>query len=182
MKGCIPAKEAIPEILRKAKQDFDATCGKAITRAKQKKKHKGNPSHNILKEYGVLFPNENDDYESDSSDDVSAHLAKPDLIRAIPKNKEEETSQLEMALQASMITSNCQPVTGNDYKFPGNLYSEYNFPNQGQYANYNLLPEAQYNLHNLPVQHQIGVPPVGNSQYVHDRLYDLCQFRLGIPV
>ena len=76
-------------------------------------------------------------------------------------------------MQASMITSNCQPVTGNDYKFPGNLYSEYNFPNQGQYANYNLLPEAQYNLNNLPVQHQIGVPPVGNSQYVHDRLYPL---------
>ena len=60
--GCVPAKEAIPEILRKAKQDFDATCGKAITRTKQKKKHKGNPSRNVLQEYGVLFPSENDDY------------------------------------------------------------------------------------------------------------------------
>ena len=123
MNGCIPAKEVIPEILRKAKQDFDAACGKAVTRTKQGKKHKGNPSCNILQEYGVLFPNENDDYDSDSSDDVSTHLAKPDLIRAIPKNKEEETSQLEMAMQASMITSNRQPVTGNDYKFPANLYS-----------------------------------------------------------
>ena len=173
MNGCISAKEAIPEILRKAKQDFDAACGKAVTRAKQGKKHKGNPSRNILQEYGVLFPNENDDYDSDSSDDVSTHLTKPDLIRAIPKNKEEETSQLEMAMQASMITSNRLPVTGNDYKFPGNLHSEYNIPNQGQYANYNLLPEAQYNLHNLPAQHHIGVPPIGNLDYVHDRLYPL---------
>ena len=170
MNGCIPAKEAIPEILRKAKQDFDATCGKAITCAKQKKKHKGYPSRNILKEYGVLFPNENDDYESDSSDDVSTHLAKPDFIRAIPKNKEEETSQLEMAMQASMITSNCHPVTGNDYKFPGNLYSEYNFPNQGQYANYNLLPEAQYNFTQFTCSAPDWGTPVGNSQYVHDRL------------
>ena len=38
MNGCIPAKEAIPEILCKAKQNFDATCGKAISHAQNKRK------------------------------------------------------------------------------------------------------------------------------------------------
>ena len=102
----------------------------------------------------MLFPNANDDYDSDSSDDVLTPL-EPDLIRAIPKKKEAETSQPEMAMQASMITSNRLPVIGNDYKFPGNLHSEYNIPNQGQYANNNLLPEAQYNLHKLPAQQHL---------------------------
>ena len=171
MNGRIPGKEAIPEILRKAKQDFDAICGKVVTRAKQKKKHRGNLSRNVLEEHGVLFPNETDDYDSDSSDD-SSHLAKPDLIRAVPKNKEEKTSQLEMAMQASMITSNRQQVTGNDYNFPV-IQSEYNFPSQGQYANFNLVPQPQYNLYNVPAQYNIGAPHSVNMHYVHDRLYHM---------
>ena len=40
MNGRIPAKEAIPDILCKAKQDFDAACGKAVTCAKQGKSTK----------------------------------------------------------------------------------------------------------------------------------------------
>ena len=103
--GHIPGKESIPEILRKAKQDFDAICGNVISRIK-KKRNKGNPSRNVLVEHSVLFPNASSD--SDSSDDASQsklpiNLKRNDLInRAVPKNKEEETNQLEMAMQASI--------------------------------------------------------------------------------
>jgi hypothetical protein len=153
--GRIPGKESIPEILRKAKQDFDATCGNVISRVK-KKRNKGNPSRKVLVEHGVLFPNASSD--SDSSDDASQsklpiNLKRNDLInRAVPKNKEEETNQLEMAMQASIITgSHRQPVdTGNDYNFQANQTGYINVPPQGQYANYNLTPQAQYNLYNIP--------------------------------
>jgi hypothetical protein len=52
--GRIPGKESIPEILRKAKQDFDATCGNVISHVK-KKRNKGNPSRNVLVEHGYCF-------------------------------------------------------------------------------------------------------------------------------
>ena len=103
-----------------------------------------------------MFPNASSD--SDSSDDASQsklpiNLKRNDLInRAVPKNKEEETNQLEMAMQASIITgSHRQPVdTGNDYNFQANQTGYINVPPQGQYANYNLTPQAQYNLYNVP--------------------------------
>ena len=62
-----------------------------------------------------------------------------------------------MAMQASIITSNRQQVTGNDYNFPV-IQSEYNFPSQGQYANFNLVPQPQYNLYNVTAQYSIDAP------------------------
>ena len=106
MNGRIPAKNAIPEIVLKACEDFDATCGQVDTCVKQKP-HKGNHAKTMLEERGVICPEVKTTSDcSDANNDFTNEFTQSDLVRAIPKNQDVEKGQLEMAINASMQYTN----------------------------------------------------------------------------
>lgn len=114
--GRIPGKHEIPSILFTALEDYDATCGQALI-AKTRCKSKGNPTKETLEQYGITFPTRAESTvqsmrtecgfcSSQSCVEKSIDI-KSDIYRTLPNNEEEEHSQLELAISASM---NAQPT------------------------------------------------------------------------
>ena len=89
-------KDAIPDILKKACEEYEGKCGQSIRRAKTK----GNPVKKTLQGHGIVFPSTS---QRDSESEDEEFWEKPeskvtkqsDIARAIPSNTDEEKSQLE---------------------------------------------------------------------------------------
>ena len=108
--GRIPGKHEIPSILFTALEDYDATCGQALI-AKTRCKSKGNPTKETL-EHAIWY---HFSYPRRVNRAINANRMRILVIsklcrkvyRTLPKNEEEEHSQLELAISASM---NVQPT------------------------------------------------------------------------
>ena len=115
--GRIPSKHEIPSILSTALEDYNATCGKALT-AQKRCKSKGNPKKETLEQYGINFPtctkssaqsplltacSGSCSYRSQSCTDNAVNInERSDIFRTLPMNEEEEQNQLELAMNASL--------------------------------------------------------------------------------
>ena len=151
MNGKIPGKQSISDVLRKATEEYNKDCDQTIKRAK---KRKGNPAKKILEDHGIQFPGTSEISSDSEAEDFHKVKQSPDLRRAMPKTTEEEESQLELALHASLHAKN---VTGlasstlhrstniDQATVPMPMYPYYPMPNFGHYGPAPFMqPNRQY--------------------------------------
>lgn len=100
MNGRIPGKDAISDILKKAREEYEGKCDQAVRRAKRK----GNPAKKTLQEHGIIFPCTSQMDSEFSESDGEEFCGKPepkvteqsDIVRSTPANTDEEKTQLEL--------------------------------------------------------------------------------------